>query len=570
MSRALSSPKEAMRERYDVVVIGSGYGGGIAASRLARAGRRVCLLERGAEKLPGAYPNGDLDLLSEVQIDTPKLRVGSRTALFDLRYNQDMNVVVGCGLGGTSLINAGICLRPDAKVLAGDGWPSELRSQDVLAPYFDLVEQMLRPAIAPDTYLRVSRGVRETRELSKGRALREAAGRLGESPAPVPVLVNFERFSNDRNHVGVTQYPCVGCGDCVSGCNYHAKNTLIMNYLPDAKSHGAEIFTRASVHSVEPAPHGWDVHGQSLEGSAFSVGAGVVIVAAGTLGSTEILLRSRQRGLPLSEEIGRRFSGNGDTIGFAYNNDQLVNGVGLGSHDPAHRPPIGPCSTVMLDLRGGKPVEDGMVVVDGAVPGAMSGLLAPLLAIDAKLLGEDTSQGLSARVRKACRQLESKVLGVYTGATRNTLFLLLMAHDDSGGHMYLDDDRLRVRWPGLGEQEQFQRASETILRITQALGGTYLANPVWNDLTHHSMVTGHPLGGCAMADDPSTGVVNDAGEVFTGESDGSIHEGLYVMDGSVVPTALGVNPLLTIAALAERSCQQLAHRSGLTINYELS
>ena len=146
-----------MQARYDVVVIGSGYGGAIAASRLARAGKRVCVLERGAERQPGTYPNSPLGMLANVQFDSPQVRGGSPTALFDVRYNKDINIVVGCGLGGTSLINAGICLRPDTRIFANDTWPSELRNEAVLEPYFVQAEQMLRPSVTPDTYLKLSK-----------------------------------------------------------------------------------------------------------------------------------------------------------------------------------------------------------------------------------------------------------------------------------------------------------------------------------------------------------------------------------------------------------------------------
>src|SRR6266568_8071214 len=127
MVEPLSLPIDKMRSHYDVVVIGSGYGGGIASSRLARAGKAVCLLERGEERQPGSYPNSGLGMLDNVQFDSPIARAGSSTALFDVRYNKDINVVVGCGLGGTSLINAGIGIRPAPDVMATDACRSELR-----------------------------------------------------------------------------------------------------------------------------------------------------------------------------------------------------------------------------------------------------------------------------------------------------------------------------------------------------------------------------------------------------------------------------------------------------------
>ena len=567
MYLTLSSPNEAMLPRYDAVVIGSGYGGAIAASRLARAGRSVCLLERGAERPPGTYPQRSFDLVRDLQVDTPWFRVGSRSALFDFRYNKDINVILGCGLGGTSLINAGISLRPDPEVFKNVAWPPELREPDAWARYFDHADRMLRPSIAPATYRRVRRAGEVSEPLAKPLAVRVAAQHSGWNASPAPVLVNFERFDGDRNHVGVTQRPCVGCGDCVSGCNYHAKNTLLMNYLPDAKRHGAHIFTRARAAAVSRAAHGWTVHGHTPRGP-FTVAADVVILAAGTLGSTEILLRSRQRGLPLSGRLGHRFSGNGDTIGFAYNNERVVNGIGLGPRNPRHREPVGPCSTVMVDLRPGRPVEQSMVMADGVVPGAMAAVLPMFLTLGAAVTGRRDNAGLWSRTRAVSRVVKSNVLGAYKGATRNTLFVLLMSHDRSEGRMYLDGDRLRVQWPGIGREPQFRIADETLFAMSQALGGTYVPNPVWNDVTRRSLATGHPLGGCAMAEDAAGGVVDHCGQVFTGEPGGGLHDGLFVMDGAVVPTALGVNPLLTIAALAERSCALLTEQAGWTIDYD--
>jgi cholesterol oxidase len=555
MVKLLASPRAELKNYYDVVVIGSGYGGSIAACRLARAGKSVCVLERGAERTPGEYPDNAIAMLEQVQIDAPALRLGSRTALFDVRYNKDINVVVGCGLGGTSQINAGICLRPDAAVFASESWPTELRNEAVLDPFFAAAEAMLKPAVAPSEYL----------NSGKTAALKEAALKLHESLHPVPVLVNFRSLPNDVNHVGVTQTPCIGCGDCVSGCNHSAKNTLIMNYLPDAKAHSAQIFTQLHVRHVERLADGWRVHGNivddAIPDATFETRARIVILAAGTLGSTEILLRSAENGLRLSARIGYGFSGNGDTIGFAYDTDHVINGIGFGARDPKRGVAPGPCSTAMLDLRRPGDPKQGMVIEDGAIPGALAGILAPLLAVESKAFGKSREEGLTDLIKKEARTIESEILGAYSGAVRNTLFVLLMAHDESRGRMYLQEDRLRVDWPGLGLQPQFGNASEMIERLSAALGGIYIRNPIWNKFTNHNMVTGHPLGGCLMADAAELGVVNHKGQVFSGDSGNAVHDGLYVMDGSVVPTALGVNPLLTISALAERNCHVMMQLS---------
>ena len=560
MVDALSSPIAKMRDHYDVVVIGSGYGGGIAASRLARAGRSVCLLERGEEKWPGDYPNSVSTLLAEVQFDSPIVHAGSKTALLDVRYNKDINVVVGCGLGGTSLINAGIALRPDPNVFITDAWPTELRARGELDRFFARAEDMLKPSLAPSAFL----------EAGKAVALGEAAKKLGRTATPLPVLVNFEPLPNDTNHVGVTQLPCVGCGDCVTGCNYRAKNTVITNYLPDAKSHSAEIFVQAQVRYLEKIDGGWDICGDGVDQSgveaAFKVAGKVVILAAGTLGSTEILLRSQEKGLPLSK-VGNHFSTNGDMIGFAYNTDHIINGVGLGARPPNPKSLIGPTATVMMDFRKGSDGNGGIVLEEAAIPGALSDVLAPLLAIEARLQGSAASQDLRERIRKEVSEIESKLLGAYAGATKNTLSLIALANDNSAGRMFLNDDRLRIDWPGLGAQAQFARASELMRQVTAALGGEYIQNPIWNELTNHNLVTAHPLGGCNMADNADGGVVNHKGQVFSGDLGRGVHDGLYVMDGSVVPTALGVNPLLTISALTERSCYHLALDYGWTFDY---
>ena len=112
----LSRPISEIRPHYDVVVVGSGYGGSIAASRLARAGRTVCLLERGREIQPGEYPATLAEGAREQQMNTPEGRIGSSLAMFEIHVNQEMNAVVGCGLGGTSLINANVSLEPEPRL----------------------------------------------------------------------------------------------------------------------------------------------------------------------------------------------------------------------------------------------------------------------------------------------------------------------------------------------------------------------------------------------------------------------------------------------------------------------
>src|SRR5262245_41756567 len=147
----LSSPIENLKTHYPVVVIGSGYGGGIAASRLARSGQLVCVLERGKEFQPGEYPDTQPEVLREFQADLPDKHIGLRTGLYDFHVNDDINVFVGCGLGGTSLLNANVSLRAEPLVFDDPRWPQELRNDiaTLLDQGYRRAEEMLKPTPYP-------------------------------------------------------------------------------------------------------------------------------------------------------------------------------------------------------------------------------------------------------------------------------------------------------------------------------------------------------------------------------------------------------------------------------------
>ncbi len=147
MSR-LARPLSQLKQRYDVIVVGSGYGGGVSASRLARAGKSVCVLERGREVLTGEFPSRFPEMKNEMQVRGKRIRTGPDTALFDVRLGEDMHVLVGCGLGGGSLVNAGVSLRPDARVFADEVWPGEIRQDGTLDEGFRRAEAWIRPASA--------------------------------------------------------------------------------------------------------------------------------------------------------------------------------------------------------------------------------------------------------------------------------------------------------------------------------------------------------------------------------------------------------------------------------------
>lgn len=562
----LSTPVSAIKDHYEVVVVGSGYGGSIAASRLARAGRNVCVLERGKEFQPGEYPDTEPTAMGETQVHAADGKhVGDRTGLYDLHQNTDISVLVGCGLGGTSLLNANVSLQAEPRVFEDPRWPPQV-VQDLptlVEKGYQLAREMLKPVPYPDSQP----------TLPKLQALEASSKYLSGKFYRTPINVTFQ---DGINHVGVEQHACTLCGDCCSGCNYGAKNTLIMNYLPDAVNHGAEIFTRTAVRFVEKRDGKWLVHYQILDSGrecfdapTLTVSADIVFISAGTLGSTEILLRSRANGLPVSDKLGQHMTGNGDVLAFGYNGDKAINGIGSGHRNPASMDPIGPCITGIIDLRSQPVLEDGMVIEEGSIPGALGPALACGLAGSSLIGGREETPGVATRIEELEREQESLICGPYHGAIRNTQTYLIMTHDDGNGRMYLDKDELRVDWPSVGQQPIFEKANDALFQAGKALGGRYVENPIWTKQFHQQLITVHPLGGCVMGSDASSGVVNHKGQVFSGISGSDVYENLYVSDGAVIPRPLGVNPLLTISALAERATALAAADRGWTIDYTL-
>jgi cholesterol oxidase len=563
----LSRPHHRMRERYDVVVVGSGYGGAIAASRLARAGRSVCLLERGRELLPGDFPRTIVEAAGQLQVRRAARHLGRATGLFDLRAGHDLSVLVGCGLGGTSLINAGVALRPPERVYDDERGPTALRGRDTgpaeLAPYFSAAERMLGSTPFPDDWP----------EPTKLTALAKAAGGVGATVQRPRINVTF---TDGPNAAGVEQRACTLCGDCVTGCNHGAKNTVTVNYLPDAVAHGAEVYCEAEVRTVLPAGDdegGWVVNfgvlaggRQRFEAPASFVFADVVMLAAGTLGSTEILLRSRAEGLSTSSQVGRRFSGNGDVLAFAYDvKETEVRGIGVGRREITAQNAVGPCITGMIDLTEVETPSRVALIEEGAIPGALRALMPAAFAVAADIDDGGSPADFAARLLRRARATRGAVLDPTGGPADRSLTYLVMSDDAGDGELRLEDGELRVEWPAVGDLPVFDNDAALLRSASQALGAEFVGNPVWSPMLHESLITVHPLGGCAMADDGVRGAVDDRGRVFTGDGT-DVHDGLLVADGAIVPRPLAVNPLLTISALAERACALLAAERGWSVS----
>jgi cholesterol oxidase len=462
-----------------------------------------------------------------------------------------LHALVGCGLGGTSLINANVALRAARCIFQAPPWPAALSADNLLDKGYERAEHMLGTTI-------------DDRLLSSGKlsGLRTSAGQRGQV-ALAPVNVTFGAAG--PNAAGFTQNPCTGCGNCVTGCNDGAKNTTLMNYLPLAEATGnAEIFTGAAVDHVQRTDGEWLVSFRDLSGRAkrqdpldrrSSVRAPIVVLAAGTYGSTEIMLRSRETGLRFSPQLGRRVTGNGDVLGFAYDGQAPVNALGS-------RPGVGPTIAGYLDRRDDPDPGKRMLVEDGAIPRSLAGAVVPMLLLSS-LFGEPLA-GDRGRLTSWLNRLPDRLIRTVQGGSNSpvarTLTYLVMSMDDDQGQLDLMDGSACLSWPHAARGRIFKGDNDGLAAAAHAMGATYVADPLWRVGFNRSLVTVHPLGGCVMAEKVANGVVDDRCRVH--DANGGVHRGLYVMDGSVVATPLGVNPLLTISALTERACQLLTEEGA--------
>ena len=593
------SPGPVLRAR--VVIVGSGYGGSIAAYRLA--GRRsesapprdaqVIVLERGREYSLGEFPNTLGELPGHLAVrrhDRPDAD-GNEDALFNFHLGEGVDVLVGSGLGGTSLINANVALRPPASVFQSGAWPKEIASESA-APKSALDDAYTRVSELLEVASELQR--EQLKDLSKYKALASVAKALGASTRTAPITVTLPGAPR-TNAAGVAQSPCTFCGNCVTGCNVGAKNTLTMNAIPRAYALGARFYTGARVIRVMPTNRGgdaprWEVHVEATSRATrarctqtFVIEADTVVLSAGTLGSTEILQRSALEGAgDFSPTLGDRFSTNGDAIAMSFGEDTPVSALGTQDYDSKHQ--CGPTITAVAtpeiggDARGPR---QPFTLEDGAVPSSIVRLYSELLTTSAQI-GRWGKNRLPAALAGG-----GDPLAVDPAVIDRGQVLLFMGPDGTRG-LHAARGRLQFQsdWDGpdsgftvpmwtpgtLGPSVPLTQLDEILTeqdREAGLRGGQYVPNPMWRVVPEAAssvmsgmfpggrMITVHPLGGCAMSDSGLTGVVNHNGQVFRGTS-ADCHAGLYVLDGAIVPASLGVNPFLTISALSWRASDAIA------------
>ena len=549
-------------DHFDTVIVGSGFGGSVTAYRLAEAGLSVCLLERGRPYPPGSFPRSPHEMRTNFWDPKQGLH-----GLYDLWSFRGLEALVASGLGGGSLIYANVLLRKDERWFVQEDlqsggyeyWPLTRADLD---PHYDRVEAMLRPQRYPFEHSPYD-------ATPKTRAFKAAAEGLGLDFRLPPLAVTFanegsppilgEQIEEDHPNLhGAKRYTCRLVGECDVGCNWGAKNTLDYNYLSAAQRLGAELRTRCEARELAPLEGGgysvrYTAHADDPgESAECEVTGDRLVLAAGTLGSTFLLLRNRRAFPGLSDRLGTRFSGNGDLLTFASRCREGRDGQTVGRLiDPARGPVITGAIRYPDELDGGEGrgfyLEDagfpefvGWMLQDADAPGSLRRAATVFWQVLRQRLLGDPESNLSAEAAAIIGDCE---------LSAGVLPLLGMGRDYPDGTMSLTKHgKLDVDWRKRKSGTYFERVREESRRLAEALGAKdFVDNPIWY---LRRVVTVHALGGAPMGRSAAEGVVDPFGRVFG-------HPGLHVADGSVMPGPVGPNPSLTIAALADRCADAL-------------
>jgi cholesterol oxidase len=534
---------EARSEHFDAVVVGSGFGGSVTAYRLAEAGRRVCLLERGKAYPPGSFPRTPAAMARNFWDPSEGL-----LGMFDVWSFSGIDALVSSGLGGGSLIYANVMIRKDEHWFVhddGEYWPVTRADLD---PHYDRCEAMLKVQKYPfdkEPYA----------STPKTRAFKQAAQTLGydwflphlavtfanDGDEPIPGEPIREAFPNLH---GRTRTTCRLVGECDVGCNSGSKNSLDYTYLSAAMRSGADLRTLCEVRTFSPRPGGgFEVsyvrHDDGAAPVPVTVTADHLVLSAGTFGTTYLLLKNSGAFPGSFPALGRHFCGNGDLLTFAFR-----------CRDPID-PDVGPVITSAI--RFGDSVDGdgsqgrGFYIEDAGYPSFVSWMLEA--ADEPHALWAWRRIGWHLLRKRLQRRPETDITPAVAGFFGDSklagglLPLLGMGRDVPDGRMYLSDGLLEVDWSKDGaSRPYFERLRDRMRDLSNALGGRFHDNPLW---WVSKVITVHALGGCPMGRDASEGVVDAWGNVFG-------VPGLHVADGSVMPGPVGPNPSLTIAALADR------------------
>lgn len=537
----MSTPTEPNLRRHDLdcIVIGSGFGGSVSALRLVERGYEVLLLEKGSELSAADFPKTNWNLRRWLW--APKL--GCR-GLFQMRFFRHVTVLAGAGVGGGSLVYANTLPIPPRSFFESPGWGSLREWERELSPHYQVARRMLGAAQVPflTTPDWILRQVAEDRGQVDKFASTEVSVFFGDVPGRTVADPYFEGEGPERTS-------CIRCGACMTGCRHGAKNSLDKNYLYLARKRGLQLRADCEVVDVRPlgaedGSGGYEILTREGKGALFRkhgrYTAKQVIFAAGVLGTVDLLLRLRERSLPrLSDQVGRRVRTNSESlIGVVSErrDEDLSKGVAIGSiyHTDEH--------------------SHLEVVRYGAGSGFFRTIMAPHVGGQApgvvKLV-----QALLRALGHPVHFLKSYLVPDWA---KYTIILLYMRSTEGtlrfrrkgllGKHMGSDVESGQKPVAAIAEATEL---AEAIATKIDGFAGSLLTETALNIPT-----TAHILGGACMGADASEGVIDADHRVFG-------YQGMYVIDGSAISANPGVNPALTITALAERAMSKIPSKQSL-------
>ncbi len=532
-----------MAEQYDYLIIGSGFGGSVAALRLAEKGYRVAVIEQGRRYQPSDFARTNWNLRKYLW--APNLALYGIQALTLLK---DVFVLHGVGVGGGSLVYANNLIVPPDEVFDDPAWgtpPARSTWKQALRPHYATARQML--GATPSQVLTHADELLREIATEDGRGdtfqVNDVGVYFGPSTsagvAQAGVTVPDPYFGGK----GPARTGCILCGGCMTGCRYGAKNTLDMNYLHLAEALGAVIIPESRVTDIRPIRHahdrpgkaGYEVTAQRVTGlrspeTVYRVGG--VVLAAGVIGTVKLLLACREGGsLPgLSDQLGNRVRTNSEALVGAIARNREVDY----SHGIAITSGVRPDDNTTIEtVRYGKGQDAmstlGTILVGGGPPWPRA----------LRFLGAIARHPLKF----------ARTLWPFGWAERTTI-LLVMQKLDNYLHLRLKKQWWRLGGRGLTSDWHTQKkvpsyipvANDYAKRLAEKMGGDPLS--VLPEVLLDTATTAHILGGCGMGASPAEGVTDQKGRVYG-------YKNLYVVDGSLVPVNLGVNPALTITALAE-------------------
>ncbi|MFO0579975.1 MAG: GMC family oxidoreductase [Polyangia bacterium] len=520
--------------RYDFIIVGSGFGGSVSALRLCEKGYRVLLLEKGRRFAPSDFPRSNWDLRRWMWVPELGLR-----GLFKMTFLPHLTVVHGVGYGGGSLVYANTLPVPKEGFFKSDSWAQLADWQAELTPHYATARRMLgatrNPHLTPIDH--IFRKV----AADMGRAERfeatDVAVYFGEPGKRVP-----DPYFGGK---GPERTGCTFCGGCMLGCRFGAKNTLDRNYLYLAEQLGLTVRTEAEVVHVAPLPGGEPgANGYRVETSEGTgprrrtsqvYEADQVIFSGGVMGTVDLLLRLKEEpdGLPLlSDRLGDFVRTNSESLIAVTSNDRdldLSAGIAISSiihtDDHSHVEPVRyPAGSGFYRLLSAPHVDGGSAVV--RLANVIATLFrSPLAVLRAALVPDWAKQTV---ILLYMRALEGYIR-LKRGRSLTTGFRRGLTTELGAGQ---------------APTASIPEATEIAHRVAAAVKG--FPQSLITETMLGIPTTAHILGGCCMGESRETGVIDKQHRVFG-------YKGLYVIDGSAISANPGVNPSLTITALAERA-----------------